>query len=101
MILPIGTAVAVADGERVRLFHNTGVKPRVITAAPPAAAYSGSGARHSVGNLQGAQMILFPLIMTWMWFQTLNTSSIPTFVSRRRGHQHAEVSWRTVAFEGG
>ena len=37
MILPTGTTVAVADGETVRLFHNTGVKPGVhlveITAA--------------------------------------------------------------------
>jgi hypothetical protein len=91
MVLPTGTAVAVADGETVRLFHNTGVKPRVhlveITAAPPAPAHSGSGARHSVGNLQGAQMMLFALIMTWMWFQRFNTSPIPSFVSRRRGHQ--------------
>ena len=29
MILPTGTTVAVADGETVRLFHNTGVKPGV------------------------------------------------------------------------
>lgn len=28
MILPTGATVAVADGETVRLFHNTGVKPR-------------------------------------------------------------------------
>jgi protein required for attachment to host cells len=38
MILPSGTTVAVADGETVRLFHNTGVKRGVhlveITAAP-------------------------------------------------------------------
>ena len=27
MILPTSTTVAVADGETVRLFHNTGVKP--------------------------------------------------------------------------
>jgi protein required for attachment to host cells len=54
MILPTGTTVAVADGETVRLFHNTGVKPRVhlveITAAPPAPAHSGSGARHHTGS---------------------------------------------------
>jgi hypothetical protein len=66
--------------------RNVGIEPRYYSA---------------VGNLQGAQMILFPLITTWMWFQTFETSSIPSFVSRRRGHQHAEVSWRTVAFEGG
>ena len=46
MILPTGTTVAVADGETVRLFHNTGVKPGVhlveITAAPPAPAHAGS-----------------------------------------------------------
>jgi protein required for attachment to host cells len=39
MILPTGTTVAVADGEMVRLFRNTGVKPGVhlveITAASP------------------------------------------------------------------
>ena len=48
MILPTGTTVAVADGETVRLFRNTGVKNGVhlveITAAPPAPAHSGSGA---------------------------------------------------------
>jgi protein required for attachment to host cells len=54
MILPTGATVAVADGETVRLFHNTGVKPGVhlveITAAPPAPAHSGSGARHHIGS---------------------------------------------------
>ncbi|MGY4476149.1 protein required for attachment to host cells [Bradyrhizobium sp. USDA 3364] len=54
MILPTGTTVAVADGETMRLFHNTGVKPGVhlveITAAPPARARSGSGARHRSGS---------------------------------------------------
>jgi protein required for attachment to host cells len=54
MILPIGTTIAVADSETVRLFHNTGVKPGVhlveITAAPPAPAHSGSGARHHTGS---------------------------------------------------
>jgi protein required for attachment to host cells len=54
MILPAGTTVAVADGETMRLFHNTGVKPGVhlveITAAPPAPAHSGSGARHHTGS---------------------------------------------------
>lgn len=42
MILPAGATVAVADGETVRLFRNTGARPGVhlveITAAPPAAA---------------------------------------------------------------
>jgi protein required for attachment to host cells len=54
MILPTGTAVAVADGETIRLLHNTGVKPGVhlveITAAPPAPAHSGSGARRHTGS---------------------------------------------------
>ena len=54
MILPTGTTIAVADGETVRLFRNTGVKPGVhlveITAAPPAPAHSGSGARHHAGS---------------------------------------------------
>jgi protein required for attachment to host cells len=53
MILPTGTTVAVADGETIRLFHNTGVKPGVhlveITAAR-APAHSGSGARHHTGS---------------------------------------------------
>lgn len=42
MILPTGATVAVADGETVRLFHNTSARPGVhlveITAAPPAQA---------------------------------------------------------------
>jgi len=54
MILPTGTTVAVADGETVRLFRNSGVKPGVhpveITAAPPAPAHSGSGTRHHAGS---------------------------------------------------
>jgi protein required for attachment to host cells len=54
MILPKGATVAVADGETVRLFYNTGVKFGVhlieITAAPPAPAHSGSGARHHTGS---------------------------------------------------
>jgi protein required for attachment to host cells len=54
MILPIGTTVAVADSETVRLFHNTGVKPGVhlveITAALPAAVHSGSRARRHAGS---------------------------------------------------
>jgi protein required for attachment to host cells len=54
MILPTGATVVVADGEAVRLFRNTGVKNGVhlveITAAPPAPAHSGSGARHHTGS---------------------------------------------------
>jgi protein required for attachment to host cells len=54
MILPTGTTVAVADGETVRLFHNTGVKPGVhlveITEAPPAPAHSDPGGRHHTGS---------------------------------------------------
>ena len=63
MILPTGTTVAVADGETVRLFHSTGVKPGVhlveITAAPPAPAHSGSGARHhtSSANSDGRRLV--------------------------------------------
>ena len=63
MILPIGTTVAVADGETVRLFHNTGVKPGVhlveITPAPPAPVHSGSGARHhtSSANPDGRRLV--------------------------------------------
>jgi protein required for attachment to host cells len=63
MILPTGTTVAVADGETIRLFHNTGVKPGVhlveITATPPASAHSGSGARHHTGsaNLDGRRLL--------------------------------------------
>ena len=63
MILPTGTTVAVADGETVRLFRNAGVKPGVhlveITAAPPAPAHSGSGARHhtSSANPDGRRLV--------------------------------------------
>ena len=53
-VFSIGTTIAVADGETIRLFHNTGVKPGVhlveITAAPPAPPHSGSGARHHTGS---------------------------------------------------
>lgn len=62
MILPTGTTVAVADGETIRLFHNTGVKPGVhlveITAAR-APAHSGSGARHHTGpaNPDGRRLV--------------------------------------------
>ncbi|MET4023787.1 host attachment protein [Bradyrhizobium sp. S3.2.12] len=63
MILPTGTTVAVANGETIRLFHNTGVKPGVhlveITAAPPASARSGSGTRHRTGpsNPDGRRLV--------------------------------------------
>lgn len=54
MVLPTGTTVAVADGERVRLFHNTGVKSGAhlaeITAASPTSAHPGSGVRHHTGS---------------------------------------------------
>src|SRR3954468_7814375 len=54
MILPIGATVAVADGETIRLFHNTGVKPGVhlveIAAAPPGPTRAGSGALHHTGS---------------------------------------------------
>jgi protein required for attachment to host cells len=54
MILPSRTTVAVADGETLRLFRNTGVKPGVhlveITMAPPTSANAGSGARHYTGS---------------------------------------------------
>ena len=53
----------------------------------------------AVGNLHGAQMILFPLIMTWIWFQLFKTSPIP--YPAVEDTSNAEVSWRTVAFEGG
>jgi protein required for attachment to host cells len=63
MILPIGTTIAVADSETVRLFHNTGVKPGVhlveITVAPPAPSHSGSGARHHTdsANPDGRRLV--------------------------------------------
>jgi len=54
MILPTGATVAVADGETIRLFHNTGVKPGVhlveITATPPAPVHANSLARHRTGS---------------------------------------------------
>jgi len=63
MILPTGATVAVADGQTIRLFHNTGVKPGVhlveITAAPPQSAHSGSGARHRTdsANPDGRRLV--------------------------------------------
>ena len=63
MILPTGATVAVADGETVRLFRNTGVKPGVhlveITAAPPAPTNAGSGSRHHTGsaNRDGRRLV--------------------------------------------
>jgi protein required for attachment to host cells len=54
MILPTGATVAVADGETVRLFRNTGAKSGVhlveIRAGPPAPAHTGSGSRHHTGS---------------------------------------------------
>jgi protein required for attachment to host cells len=54
MVLPAGATVAVADGETIRLFHNTGLKPGVhlveITAAPPAVVHSGSGSRYHTSS---------------------------------------------------
>ena len=88
MIRPTGTKVAVADAETMRLFHNTGV-------------FGCTWSRSRRLRLRPPQMILFPLTITWMWFQIFKTSSIPSSISRRRGHQHAEVSWRTVAFKRG
>lgn len=38
-------------------------------------------------NLQGAEMTLFPLIMTWMWFEIFKTAPIPSLAPRGRGHQ--------------
>jgi protein required for attachment to host cells len=53
MILPTGATVAVADGETVRLFRNTGVKPGVhlveITATL-GPAHAGSGSHHHTGS---------------------------------------------------
>jgi protein required for attachment to host cells len=63
MIRPTGVTVAVADGETVRLFHNTAVKPGVhlveITAAPSAPARAGSGARQhtSSANPDGRRLV--------------------------------------------
>lgn len=54
MILPTGATVAVADGETIRMFHNTGVKPGVhlveITAHPAAIIHSRADARHHTGS---------------------------------------------------
>ena len=54
MILPTGTTIAVADGAKLRLFHNTGLKPGVhlVEITPPMLdlANSGSGARHHTGS---------------------------------------------------
>ena len=50
MILPNDSTVAVADGEKLRLFRNKGVEPRIQLAEEAAAgiqpANQGSGGRH-------------------------------------------------------
>ena len=49
MLLPQGATVAVADGEKLSLFHNTGHEAPKLTALPEAAINSdnkGSGGRH-------------------------------------------------------
>ena len=49
MLLPQGATVAVADGSKLSLFHNTGHETPKLTALPDAAIKSenkGSGARH-------------------------------------------------------
>jgi len=50
MILPNDTTVAVVDGEKLRLFRNKGIEPRIQlveeTAAGIQPANQGSGARH-------------------------------------------------------
>ena len=54
MILPTGTTVAVVDGEMLRLFHHSGVKPGVhlVEITPPMLepTNSGSGTRHHTGS---------------------------------------------------
>jgi protein required for attachment to host cells len=63
MILPTGATVAVADGQTVRLFHNTGVKPGVhlveITAAPLPTVGPARGVRHGAGlsNPDGKRLV--------------------------------------------
>ncbi|MBR0737431.1 host attachment protein [Bradyrhizobium liaoningense] len=62
MILPTGATVAVADGETIRLFHNTGVKPGVhlveITATPPVPVHANSRTRHRTGSASRDEMRL-------------------------------------------
>ena len=88
MILPTSTTVAVADGETVRLFHNAGVKPEVhlveITAAPPAPA-----ADDPISTDNDLDVV-----------PTLSRHH-RSGLSYRAATRNAEVSWRTVAFEGG
>jgi len=51
MILPNGATVAVADGEKLRLFRNKGHEPHIVLTALPdpdvKTANRGSGARHT------------------------------------------------------
>ena len=149
MILPTSTTVAVANGETVRLFHNTGVKPGghlvEITAAPPAPAHSGSGTpvhkpRRLVEDDFAAATAAFlnklsldgtielPRLFGVRWCipellrdigqstrcadDPISTDNdldvVPTLsrhhrsgLSYRAATRNAEVSWRTVAFEGG
>ena len=46
-------------------------------------------------------MILFPLMTSWMWFQIVRASPLPSFVPRRGGHQQRSDLAATRPFEGG
>jgi hypothetical protein len=40
-----------------------------------------------MGSQEVAQMILFPLMTAWMWFQMFEASSLPVFVPHRQGQR--------------
>ena len=44
------------------------------------------------GNPRGAQMILFPLMTTWMWFQILAASLLPSSRRSRAENCDADIS---------
>ena len=109
MILPTGTTVAVADGETVRLFHNTGVKPGVhlveITVAPPAPAHSGSGARHhtSSANLDGRRLVFAAATAAFLnklsvdgTIEHLVVVSDPRTLGEMRKHFHRDLRGKII-----
>jgi len=113
MILPIGATVAVADGETVRLFHNTGVKPGVhlveITVAPLVRSHSGSGARHHTGsaNPDGRRLVeddfaaataaLLNKLSLDGTIENLVVVSDPRTLGEMRKHFHRDLRGKIIA----
>ena len=46
-------------------------------------------------------MILFPLMITWMWFQIFKASPFCLSYRAVEGNSNAEISWLPAPCEGG